>query len=755
MAEATARRRSLVVTAGLLSLGVVATFGVDLMVQFPIGMTVVYALLIILAMRTERIALILWISAAAVVAILTAELVSHTADTLVITESEHQVARGFQVLGVVLAAVLAVAEVRHRHAAERALAERDTSLDELKGTTAQLHAEQTRTTTLAESIATPVWLMSADGTMSFANRAVREYLGQDPLRFDEWLDVVHAEDQRRVHVTTMRAIEGGEAYSFEARFRSASGEYRAHAVQASPMQLDGTTHWWATAIDVEDLRVTQEQAARATREHLETLHSIGDGVVTLGRDLTITYANPGACAILRRTVRELAGERLVDLYPYLEGSALESAFEEVRSTGLARHLVHHAQQAGGWIDITITPAVDGFTGYMRDVTAEHELEHHRQRTNRLESIGSLTGGIAHDFNNLLTVISGGADALAAEDLSPAGDEMRSMVAEAADRGAGLIRSLLAFARHEALHPEPTSVAEAVAGMRPMLVRTLGDSIAIELSVDDDLPNVLVDRSKLDNAVLNLVINARDAMPGGGRLRIEARRETLPSDEGSIIVDVPSGEYVRLSVEDSGTGIDPEVLDRLFEPFFTTKAPGEGTGLGLAMAWGFAQQSGGALTVMSDLGVGSTFCLHLPEATSTDPAAPASSLAEPPRGDADVLLVEGDAAVRALAASQLGSLGYRVVEAKDGADALQLLAEGSDVDIVVTDAALPGALTGPESLEQIRRARPGVPVLCLSGAGEEHLAAAGRIVDGVSYLAKPYRVQELAVALAALTARHGK
>ncbi|WNM28216.1 ATP-binding protein [Demequina capsici] len=747
MAEPAQRQRRIVVPVALIAAGLVVTFLIDLAIQFPIGMTIAYALLVIAAMRTDRMSLVIGTAAASVVGILTAELIDHSSTaSLTITETEHQVSRAFQVAGVVIIAVLGVADLRRRQLVARAHQERDSSALALEGTTARLREEQTRTAALAESIPSPVWLMSQDGSLAYANDAVHDYLGIDPVHLEEWLETVHPDDRDRVRQATLEGVTSRTVFSHEARYRNAAGDYRTHVVQAAPMKVGGITQWWSTAIDIEDLRSTQEQAARTMREHLETLQAIGDGVILLDHGQRITYVNPGACTILGRDRDALLHHTLVELYPYLEGTALERAFEEVVRTGHASHLVHYAKFAARWIDITIAPAPEGFTGYMTDVTAQRELERTREQATRLESIGQLTGGIAHDFNNLLTVIAGGAEALADDDLPAHSAEMRAMIAEAADRGAGLIRSLLAFARRQPLHPEPTSIVEAVVGMGPLLMRTLGDTIAVTVDIAENLPLVEVDRAKLDNAVLNLAINARDAMPSGGHLLIEARLSSSRADGAIRALDLPEGDYVRLSVTDTGVGIAPELLPRLFEPFFTTKPLGEGTGLGLAMVWGFASQSGGTLSVVSAPGEGSTFSLHLPAVAAASAAAPATRAPRPSAAGSTVLLVEDDALVRAVLARQLGGLGYTVVEASTAPQALSMLEDRPDIAIVITDFAMPGGMSGRELADHARATRPSLPVLCVSGYTEEMLLHAGELGSGMDFLAKPFTAEQLSAQL---------
>lgn len=367
-----------------------------------------------------------------------------------------------------------------------------------------------------------------------------------------------------------------------------------------------------------------------------------------------------------------------------------------------------------------------------------------QKSQRLEAIGQLTGGIAHDFNNLLLVVSGSAEMLLEEaEGKPDQIQLLQMITKAVRRGGSLTQQLLAFARKQALDPKPVDFNQLVAGLDPMLRRTLGEHIQIELIRSAGLWPAMVDQGQLENAVLNLCLNARDAMPGGGLLTIETANVRIDDAYATHVGDIPPGQYVMLAVSDTGQGIAPEHLQRVFEPFFTTKESGKGTGLGLAMVYGFVKQSSGHVAIYSELDQGTTVKLYLPRATGVAAvASPGAADETIVGGTATILLVEDDEAVRQVALAALRSLGYEVIEASDGPSALAVLAQRTDVELLFTDIVMPGGMNGRELADAARRMHPALRVLYTSGYTENAIVHHGRLDEGALLLSKPYRRIEL-------------
>ncbi len=371
------------------------------------------------------------------------------------------------------------------------------------------------------------------------------------------------------------------------------------------------------------------------------------------------------------------------------------------------------------------------------------------RSQRMEAVGQLTGGVAHDFNNLLTVVLGNADLLAEGGLDEAGRRQAlEMLVSAAQRGAVLTQQLLAFARKQPLAPSEVDVNQLVAALDPMLRRTLGEHIEIEFVRGAGLWPTMVDPTQLENALLNLCLNARDAMPTGGRLTLETANASLDQRYADEHAEVTPGQYTMLAVSDTGEGMAPEVLQRVFEPFFTTKEKGKGTGLGLAMVYGFARQSAGHVSIYSERGQGTTVKLYLPRASAgTRVAADVPPVQAALRGGAEtVLVVEDDEPVRLLVCLELRAMGYRVIEAASGAEALRLIEQGEPIDLLFTDVVMPGGMSGRELADAALRLRPDLPVLYTSGYTENAIVHHGRLDAGVMLLPKPHRRADLARAV---------
>src|SRR5579859_1023700 len=363
-----------------------------------------------------------------------------------------------------------------------------------------------------------------------------------------------------------------------------------------------------------------------------------------------------------------------------EAMAVREGLQSLLRGERSSFTLEHSCGAGGekqWFLLSATPLKtdDGGAAISHlDITERRAMEEHLRQSHRLDAVGQLTGGVAHDFNNMLTVILGNAELLReALERDVAHRELAEMIVGAANSAAELTKRLLAFARKQALNPMAVDSNQLIADMYPLLRRTLAANLEIELAAESDLWQALVDPAQLENAVLNLCINARDAMLGGGRLRIETKNAELDEDYAAGQVDVKSGRYVSISVTDTGCGIAPEVLRRVFEPFFTTKDKGKGTGLGMAMVYGFIKQSGGHINIQSEPGRGTTVRMYLPRAAVDSPhASAASGVFRIIHGTETILLVEDDEHVRRFALSQLKSLGYKVLHAQNGVEAMELI-----------------------------------------------------------------------------------
>jgi PAS domain S-box-containing protein len=384
-------------------------------------------------------------------------------------------------------------------------------------------------------------------------------------------------------------------------------------------------------------------------------------------------------------------------------------------------------------------------GSMQDVSEQRRTSDQLRQAHKLEAVGQLTGGVAHDFNNLLTVILGNAEMLVEElGATPRLRGMADMMASAASRGADLTSRLLAFARRQALEPQVLNVNRLLAGIEGLLRRTLQENIDIELVQAGGVWHVEVDASQLESAVLNLAINARDAMPGGGRLTIETANAMLDDSYADSHLEVEPGQYVLISVSDTGTGMPEEVVQKAFDPFFTTKEVGRGSGLGLSMVYGFVKQSGGHAKVYSELGEGTAVKLYFPRSLARTAANPAAGASPPIRGGEEhILVVEDDILVRQHVTRLLNGLGYRVTCADSGDQALVILQERSDIDLLFTDVVMPGNINGRELADRASELYPDLGILFTSGYTENAIVHHGRLDAGVDLLSKPYRRHELA------------
>ncbi|WP_437351108.1 response regulator [Neorhizobium petrolearium] len=372
--------------------------------------------------------------------------------------------------------------------------------------------------------------------------------------------------------------------------------------------------------------------------------------------------------------------------------------------------------------------------------AEEALRH----SQKMEALGQLTGGVAHDFNNLLQVISGNLQLLAGD----VGEDQRvrrriENALAGVQRGSKLASQLLAFSRRQPLEPKVINIGRFLTGMEELLRRTLGEDIEIETIRSGGLWNVLVDPTQIENALLNLAINARDAMEGGGKLTIEAGNAFLDDNYVRRHAEVPAGQYVMLAVTDTGTGMTPEVMEQVFEPFFSTKPVGKGTGLGLSMVYGFVRQSGGHIKIYSELGQGTTVKIYFPRIQRSEDLVTEADFGPVTGGTETILVAEDDEQVRATVVEMLGELGYGVLKAKDAAGALSVIESGVPIDMLFTDVVMPGPLKSTELARHARERLPDVAVLFTSGYTENSIVHGGRLDPGVDLLSKPYTREALA------------
>ena len=481
-----------------------------------------------------------------------------------------------------------------------------------------------------------------------------------------------------------------------------------------------------------------------------------DGVIMIDANGRILKFNPACEKLFRYQADEVIGANVKMLMPEPYRSGHDGYIRNFVTTGekkiigIGREVIGRRKDGSTFpMDLSVGEAKqDGssiFVGVIHDLTDRKRTEAQLIQAQKMEAVGQLSGGIAHDFNNLLTVIVGNAEHLS-EQLSARQDLKRLAedICNAGERGAELTQRLLAFGRKQLLRPVETECNKLLDSIHKLLRRTLREDVEVTTQLDPELRVAFADPSQLESAILNLALNAQDAMSSGGRMIISTANASLDNREHNIHPDVRDGAYVVIAVTDNGEGMPKAVLDRAFEPFFTTKEVGKGSGLGLSMVYGFAKQSNGHVSIYSEPGLGTTVRIYLPALTAKakDAAVPVPWEVVP-SGAETVLIVEDDPFVRSYAVMSLQTLGYHVIAAVDGREAMQQLQTGAHIDLLFTDIVMPGGVNGWELAGLARKTRPDLRVLLTSGYALETLAANGHLQEGSAILSKPYRKAELA------------
>jgi len=612
---------------------------------------------------------------------------------------------------------------------------------------------------LADALPQVVFMTYSDATGEFINRRWRDYTGEIGTFFQaqSWHRLLHPDDLERTRLRWQRAILQSAAFVAEFRLRGKDDQYRWFLAQTVPVVEpggDNAVHWVGTLTDIDDIR----RADTALLEIEYRFRRIFEGSplgMTLweGEDRLILQANPAFHEMLGYAPGELIGRSLFE-FTHPGDQATLGAREQSSGVDKTWRVVEKRyltkQGATIWARVRVAafdPLGSGrpqLVSVVEDITRQRELDEALRQAQRMEAVGQLSGGLAHDFNNLLGVIIGNIECLLdtmADD--PERADLAREVLDSALGGAELTRRLLAFGRRQALSPRLIDLSVQVARHVSMLSRTLGTEIQVETVFAGDLWPTRADPSQLGDALLNLAINARDAMPHGGMLTIETHNDKVGPEDAEREPEMAPGDYVVLAVSDTGIGMPEEVCARAIEPFFTTKAPGTGSGLGLSMIYGFVRQSGGHLKINSEVGIGTTVRIFLPRATGEDDTvvreAPPSSL---PTGHETILVVDDSSEMRQVAERHLRFLGYTVLTAEHGPAALALLRAGTPVDLLFTDIAMPEGLTGFQLAEAACRMRPGLKVLFTTGyAGKQDAAGLPNWQERL--IRKPYRRPELA------------
>lgn len=511
--------------------------------------------------------------------------------------------------------------------------------------------------------------------------------------------------------------------------------------------------------DLTERRAADEELRRSEERFRLLVQSVTDyAIYMLDPEGRISSWNAGAERFKGYTAADILGQHFSTFYTEEDrGRGMpDVALETARRDGRFESEGWRLRKDGSrfWASAVIdairndSGALIGFAKVTRDLTEKRAIEEQLRQAQKMEAVGQLTGGLAHDFNNLLTGISGSLEMMQiriAQGRTADFDRYFMAAQGAVKRAAALTHRLLAFSRRQTLDPKPTNVNALLNALEELVRRTMGPAITVEVVGASGLWPTLVDANQLENAVLNLCINARDAMPEGGRLTIETSNKWL-DERAARQQDLPVGQYVAVCVTDTGTGMAPEVVAKAFDPFFTTKPLGEGTGLGLSMVYGFTRQSGGQVRIYSEVGQGTTMCLYLPrhdEEVAPD-AAPLSYGSAEPLGDGEVVLViDDEPTVRMLVAEVLAESGYAVIEAADGPAGLRILESSSRIDLLITDVGLPGGMNGRQVADAARVHRPELKILFITGYAENAVIGNGRLESGMFVLTKPFQMEVLA------------
>jgi PAS domain S-box-containing protein len=508
--------------------------------------------------------------------------------------------------------------------------------------------------------------------------------------------------------------------------------------------------------DITGLKRAQEEIISREAHLRSILETVPEAMIVIDATGAVTSFSAAAAQLFGYRPDEVIGQNVKMLMPQPYRSEHDGYIGRYLSTGEARIIGYGRVVKGLTKDGAIFPmelAVGEarsngqrlFTGFIRDLTSRQKMEEELRQAQKMEAIGQLTGGLAHDFNNLLTVITGNLEMLEPTLKASNQRELLKEAQDAAQDGAKLTGHLLAFGRRQPLNPKPTDVALLISNFSELLRRTLGESVELDIRVTGSGQLCVVDAPQLQNALLNLAINARDAMPRGGKLTIEISKARLDADYAQMYPEIRTGRYVLIAVTDTGAGMTEEVRRRAFEPFFTTKPTGAGTGLGLSMVYGFVKQLGGNIQLYSELNKGTSIRIFLPLAEDVQPgeelAPGAADMGAMPRGAETILVVEDDARVRRVTTARLRSLGYDVIEADNGKAALALLSARPGIAMIFTDVVMPGGMNGDEVAEAALTARPDLKVLFTSGYAEPAVARQG--LGAGAWLKKPYTAAELA------------
>ena len=617
------------------------------------------------------------------------------------------------------------------------------------------HGERERLfSAVVESSNDAIVTKSLDGIITAWNRAAEQLFGYAAAEVvGKHIRTVVPPERRDEMYNILERIGRGETIdAYETERLRKNGSVVEVMLTVFPLRSGSGEIIGASEIarDLTESKRTQRELSREIEERQRIFETSQDLILVTDPIGTFVQVSPSAMAIVGYQPEEMVGHSAVEFIHPDDLGATRDEMRAARSGKQKRSFEARYIHKDGhevvlnWMGTWSQPVRRHFF-IGRDVTGQRAAEAQFRQAQKMDAVGQLTGGVAHDFNNILTVITGTIGIL--QDAVADRPELVSiarLIDDAADRGAQLTRHLLAFARKQPLQPRETDVNALVVEAAKLLRPTLGEQIEISSKLADDTWPAMVDPSQLTTAVINLALNARDAMSVGGKLTLETRNVYLDEAYAGMHSEVAVGNYVMIAVSDTGAGIAPENLEKVFDPFYTTKEVGKGTGLGLSMVFGFVKQSGGHLKIYSEVGHGTSVKIYLPRATGSPESVQESAVAPVVEGGTEtVLIVEDDALVRQYVLTQVRSLGYTTLEAANATEALALIAAHPAIDLLFTDVIMPGAMNGRQLADEATQRRPALKTLFTSGYTENAIMHHGRLDPGVHLLAKPYRKPELA------------
>lgn len=643
--------------------------------------------------------------------------------------------------------------------------------------------------TLTESLPEIVWTANADGTLDYYNQRWFDYTGMtlEQTKGWGWTPVIHPDDLQPCLTRWNHSLKSGEDHEIEVRFKRANdGSYRWHLSRATPMRNDEgrILKWFGTCTDIDDrkqmetqlqtLNETLEERVKQRTKALETANSeLKISKSNLSRAQSIAHLGGWIWDLQKDTVwcsdetlhilgvsaekASLTSKQFFQFIHSDEQDKLQDSIKALKTgkpsfsetyTLVSQDGISHSVYLEAKITQKSAHYPTEVSGILQDISELKNLERQLEQARKMETIGQLTGGLAHDFNNLLMVISGNLELLLPS-FKEGNSEYRHVQSaiKATERGSDLTKRLLAFARKQTLHPKLTYPQEIIPSVVKLLKPTLGEAIEIAVHIPENVWPIYIDASQFENAIVNLAVNAKDAMARKGKLSIDINNVTLDKAIATANYNVEPGDYIKISITDTGCGMSADTLNRVFEPFFTTKEVGKGTGLGLSMVYGFIKQSKGHITIYSELQHGTTIHLYLPRARAEQQEKIPETLAAPQlnhqQGSEMILVVEDETSVRELTVEYLRGLGYQVLEAENGPLAVNLLQKNPEINLLFSDVVMPGGLSGPDLAKQALALYPNLKILLASGYPKNALSEHAWLEKEAEVMAKPYKMHELA------------